>query len=98
MTTLHDKIMNISWQEDPYSPDRAERIAYKTGHRDARHAAAELAAKQDVLIEQLAATLEWAMTQGGLSYTRRLPKQNEAYCDAVDNARAVLKSYKESQA
>ena len=37
---LHDQIMNL----DQQGVERNSQIAYKTGHRDARHAAAELVA------------------------------------------------------
>ena len=40
---LHDQIMNLQALDQP-GVERNSQIAYKTGHRDARHAAAELAA------------------------------------------------------
>ena len=40
---LHDKIMNLQALDQP-GVERNSQIAYKTGHRDARHAAAELVA------------------------------------------------------
>lgn len=46
---LHDKIMNLPSKHD----NRQFAIAYKEGHRDARHAAAELALKYDSLIVKL---------------------------------------------
>ena len=56
---LHGQIMNLPCRDDDalnaeYS-DR--RIAYKHGHRDARHAAAELALKADAQVEALHAAL-----------------------------------------
>lgn len=40
---LHDQIMNLPCLDQP-GVKRNSQIAYKTGHRDARHAAAELVA------------------------------------------------------
>lgn len=40
---LHDQIMNLPCLDQP-GVERNSQIAYKTGHRDARHAAAELVA------------------------------------------------------
>jgi len=57
--TLHDKIMRMphGTNEAVYS-ERSDWLAYKTGHRDARHAAAELAIAQDALVAQLVEALE----------------------------------------
>lgn len=44
----------------------------------------------DALVD-LYEALAWAMNAGGLTYTRRITDQNEAYCDAVDRANAALK-------
>lgn len=49
--SLHDKIMSIP-AGDVY-PNRRERILYKTGHRDARHTAAEMAVKYDSFVEDV---------------------------------------------
>lgn len=43
---LHDQIMNLQALDQP-GVERNSQIAYKTGHRDARHAAAELVAMID---------------------------------------------------
>ena len=57
--SLHDQIMNI--QCDRATLDWANtREAYQYGHRDARHAAAELAQAQDATIRALLADLERA--------------------------------------
>lgn len=47
--TLHNQIMNIPTVIGTYN----DLFCYKLGHRDARHAAAELALKYDALIEDL---------------------------------------------
>ena len=43
MTDLHRDIMNISCHQDRPFYDQVTAGAYRAGHRDARHAAAELA-------------------------------------------------------
>lgn len=48
---LHNQIMNIPIK--PIPSGRFDEIPYKIGHRDARHAAAELALKYDELIDDL---------------------------------------------
>jgi len=47
---LHNEIMNINCT--PGHAYAANQAAYKLGHRDARHAAAELALKADAEIEK----------------------------------------------
>lgn len=59
MSDLHGQIMNLPCK----LPEAASGwpnygIAYKTGHRDARHAAAEQALKSDACIEALRALLK----------------------------------------
>ena len=56
MSNYHGQIMNLPATPPPdvtESPVKDIRIAYKTGHRDARHAAAELAIQADARIEEL---------------------------------------------
>jgi hypothetical protein len=55
---LHAKIMNLTC--DTQRMTSVERMAYKLGHRDARHAAGELANEADVLIAELLVALETA--------------------------------------
>jgi hypothetical protein len=47
--SLHNEIMNLPTKHD----NRDGSIAYKTGHRDARHASAELSLKYERYIERL---------------------------------------------
>lgn len=47
--SVHNQIMNIPTVPGTYN----DLFCYKLGHRDARHAAAELALKYDGLIEKL---------------------------------------------
>ena len=53
-----------------YSMDDRTRIAYAEGHRDARHAAAELALQADAVRDELLAALR---------------DLDECYCDARDD-------------
>jgi hypothetical protein len=57
--SLHGRIMNLQCQNPPpislssgFTAQR-EAQAYREGHRDARHAAAELALEADVVIDEL---------------------------------------------
>lgn len=59
MSDLHAKIMNIQCIKPGWCRSD-EAIAYRLGHRDARHAAAELAAMEAARIEDLTAALEKA--------------------------------------
>ena len=52
--SLHDEIMNIGCDASmSHFSTLDELLAYKTGHRDARHAAAELAIKLEAQRDQL---------------------------------------------
>jgi hypothetical protein len=54
--SLHNKIMNLPCVPSPNAPVWANFAgAYKEGHRDARHAAAELAAAEDAAMAALVA-------------------------------------------
>lgn len=59
--SLHNEIMNIQTKEkDLESAMGCEaRYAYRLGHRDARHAAAELSLKSEARIEALEEILRW---------------------------------------
>lgn len=69
---LHNEIMNINISNGfDYSEFESKVIAYKCGHRDARHSAAELALKYDALIDDLEhhygkGTIEIFKRQNGL--------------------------------
>lgn len=60
--SLHNEIMNIQCESNDiltyqHGHDH-KHSSYKLGHRDARHAAAELSMKQEALIEKLLDALE----------------------------------------
>lgn len=66
MTDLHAEIMNIQCDTNDectykYGQEH-HHTSYKVGHRDARHAAAELSLKADARIEELEAILERFVT------------------------------------
>jgi hypothetical protein len=52
MTNFHSRIMNLPFDRPISSPE------YATGHRDARHAAAEIANEADALAVRLAEEVE----------------------------------------
>lgn len=57
--SLHDKIMNIpAHGADDYDNLPNEKVAYKIGHRDARHEAAEMALAQDEAINSFMSFLQ----------------------------------------
>jgi hypothetical protein len=64
--SYHDQIMNLSCGDINHYNSFQERICYKTGHKEARHAAAELALKADTKIEMLTKALD-DMTQHYIS-------------------------------
>lgn len=59
---LHGRIMNL-----PAEPEKGQGInytlAYKHGHRDARHAAAELALKANAIADAARAVLAWRVNE-----------------------------------
>lgn len=59
--TLSARIVNIPERNDP---DRGGTDFYCFGHRDARHAAAELAAEADAIRDELVAVLEGFVALG----------------------------------
>lgn len=57
---LHNQIMNIPVPSDFDYADFPNKVyAYKSGHHDARHAAAELSLKAEARIEELEEMLKW---------------------------------------
>jgi hypothetical protein len=64
--SMHQEIMNIPVPksvihnlEHPDCKDMFSAHSYKIGHRDARHAAAELSLKAEARIEELEEMLKW---------------------------------------
>ncbi len=54
----HENIMNLSGLTEMLCRDDLEATAYKAGHRDARHAAAEIANAADARIAELTAEID----------------------------------------
>lgn len=50
---LHGQILNLNCIQENMDEDPDQRLAYKVGHRDARHAAAEIALSADKLADTL---------------------------------------------
>jgi hypothetical protein len=99
---MHGRIMNLPGAGglSEIGTTHGEQLAYKRGHRDARHAAAEIAVKGDALVEELVAALA-AMcksmpTDGemrdGLGWE---PLEVDAACNAYDAASAALAKARE---
>jgi len=61
--SLHDQIMNLACNPENMDSEPNQRLAYKVGHRDARHAAAEIAASQAAAISALLADLDAAVKE-----------------------------------
>lgn len=65
--SLHNEIMNIPVRKDvDYSTFESKVIAYKTGHRDARHQAAEISVAYEQRIEELEKALRELITENDL--------------------------------
>ncbi len=57
MSNFHSRIMNIP-HDEKHTKSGYLPLGYKTGHKDARHAAAEIASEADVKIEALELLIE----------------------------------------
>ncbi len=57
MSNFHSRIMNIPPDKENMM-DGFSALGYKSGHEDARHAAAEIASEADVKIEALELLIE----------------------------------------
>jgi hypothetical protein len=72
---LHSEIMNIPVDQDKLDAavqDRHWTAIYKFGHRDARHAAAELSLKAEARIEELEEMLSRLVKENDLA----MPNEN----------------------
>lgn len=86
MANLHDSIMRLACEPD--SDLQGERLAFKRGHKQARHAAAELAAAHVQLEDAMAviaAPLQMALEMGAI----KLPE------NGVEDLRRGLAMYQE---
>lgn len=87
---LHDRIMNIAVASDFDYADFPNKVyAYKSGHRDARHAAAEMALIADELLDALVPFLDFADRELDL-HGEVIPESIiEAARDAIYKARGM---------
>lgn len=85
---LHNEIMNIPVDEKElqsrFYEEKWEIVAYKFGHRDARHAAAELSLKVEARIEELEKKLRREEEEHGNTVNQR--DQAEAYAHMLSVA------------
>lgn len=94
--SLHNDIMNIPADAEVETYPFQLRLAYKIGHRDARHAAAEMAITQDRKLEQYRAIIHELLDghEKVIKYIMTLPTecQDETIVDTV--LEAVTKTKK----
>lgn len=79
---MHGKIMNISHGQQSPIMTKGEWLSYRAGHRDARHAAAEIALAGDAEIERLRAE--------NAELRRKLDEANETIADQDAEFRDIL--------
>jgi hypothetical protein len=91
---LHDAIMRLPC--NPLYTEDTNKIAYKVGHRDARHAAAELVAAAEAATSPAPAVVQMtdgqilqAATESGI-YTKNFAGNTFDPCKLIPFARAIL--------
>lgn len=86
---LHNQIMNIQINEKTvwhkYGTDGS--YAYKEGHRDARHASAELSLKAEARIEELEEMLKWYIEEDEINEG---DPENQYWIDGKHKAMKLL--------
>lgn len=88
--SLHDKIMNIPCKYTRSCfPDEAQLLAYKEGHRDARHEAAEMTLGIEEINAELVEALENLLAEWNCQMSSYEPLQI-----AIDAEKVLLKAYK----
>lgn len=92
---LHAAIMNLPCNvPKAYAPGKADEAVYRIGHRDARHAAAELAAADAAgkaeLLEALRQLLRAFPTDHDMVAAGWNHRETEEACTAYDKARTVF--------
>lgn len=97
----HNLIMNISSEQYKVCWSEEEFRIYKIGHRDARHAAAELAIQADARIEELEKALQDLISasifKDACNVAGNYDKRNfayEQYYNILDKAKITLDSNK----
>ena len=97
---LHGQIMNLNCVPQNMGAEPNQRLAYKVGHRDARHAAAELALKADAKFEAAdAEKAYWLAKIGGLQHAldRSEKLANDRLAQMADDRAQALKWRDEAQ-
>lgn len=104
---LHNEIMNIPVPSDFDYADFPNKVyAYKSGHRDARHAGAELSLKAEARIEELEEALKELYIASGpvANCAYNVGQRHEdwenikVYIDKLDSARlAAVNVFKEKK-
>lgn len=84
---LHSEIMNISVKHETISSEVGNPRDYKLGHRDARHAAAELSLKADARIEELEEMLRWYIEEDEINES---DPENEYWVEGKHKAMKLL--------
>ena len=84
---LHGRIMNLQAGSPGFEQNPG--TAYKLGHRDARHAAAELALKSDTVIEAARAVIAFRIASRGRGDLRDNDDSRDALSELAE-ALAVL--------
>jgi hypothetical protein len=89
---LHGQIMNLR-ADRPSETEVGKSIdkAFKAGHREARHAAAELAVKADACIEAARAVMEFRHDISTTGYIRDNDKSRDALLKLADALAAMAK-------
>lgn len=80
---FHNEIMNIPTVVGTYNDE----LCYKLGHRDARHAAAELSLKADARIEELEEMLRWYIEEDEINES---DPENEYWVEGKHKAMKLL--------
>lgn len=112
--SLHDKIMNLSVPSGIEDMETQRRLDYKAGHRDARHAAAELANEAETaayasgrsdereewgpVLEALMKLCTYFPTDSDMLDLDWDKDYIDAACEAYDNGLAAIKAVTGEQA
>lgn len=80
--SYRDEIMNIQATK---ASDHEDQSAYRCGHRDARHAAAEIASRADLRIAQLEAALRSCYNAAGGTLGLSISTNQTPQCKVLSN-------------
>ena len=94
---LHGQIMNILADANKAGTDDA-RLAYLHGHRDARHAAAEMALKADAQIDALAEVVVDVLAGVPDHDIEGMTGYGKHDCDRISNVKAWALAHQRARA